>query len=56
VPIGQHLLDQLQAQRKSEVQPHRVGGDLRRKAMAFVADRLAHAGPSTPLDLMPRLT
>jgi hypothetical protein len=32
-----------------------MGNDLRRKAMAFVADRLAHAGPSTPLDLMPRL-
>jgi hypothetical protein len=24
-----------------------MGDDLRRKAMAFVADRLAHAGPTT---------
>ena len=47
--LEQHLLDQPQAQRKPEVQPDRMGDDLRRKAMAFVADGLAHAGPSTPL-------
>jgi hypothetical protein len=28
-----------------------MGDNLGRKAMAFVADGLAHAGPSTPLDL-----
>jgi hypothetical protein len=33
-----------------------MGDDLRRKAMAFVADRLAHAGPSTQLALIPELT
>ena len=45
--LEQHLLDQPQAQRKPEVQPDRMGDDLRRKAVAFVADGLAHAGPST---------
>jgi hypothetical protein len=45
--LEQHLLDQPQAQRKPEVQPHRMGDDLGREAMAFVADRLAHAGPPT---------
>jgi hypothetical protein len=54
--LEQHLLDQAQAQRKPEVQPHRMGDDLRWKAMAFVADGLAHASPSTPLDLMSGLT
>jgi hypothetical protein len=54
--LEQHLLDQSQAQRKPEVQPDRMGDDLRRKAMAFVADRLAHAGPSTQLALIPELT
>jgi hypothetical protein len=33
-----------------------MGDDLRRKAVAFVADGLAHAGSSTPLALMSRLT
>jgi hypothetical protein len=33
-----------------------MGNDLGWKAMAFVADGLAHAGPSTPLDLISRLT
>jgi hypothetical protein len=33
-----------------------MGDDLRRKATAFVADRLAHAGLSTPLDLISGLT
>jgi hypothetical protein len=54
--LEQHLLDQPQAQRKPEVQPDRIGDDLRRKAMAFVADRLAHAGSSTPLDPLAGLT
>ena len=54
--LEQHLLDQPQAQRKPEVQPDRMGDDLRRKAMAFVADGLAHAGPSTPLALISGLT
>ena len=45
--LEQHLLDQSQAQRKPEIQPHRMGDDLRRKAVTFVADRLSHAGPST---------
>jgi hypothetical protein len=31
-----------------------MSNDLRRKAMAFVADRLAHAGSSTSLDLISR--
>jgi hypothetical protein len=51
-PLEQHLLDRAQAQRKPEIQPDRMGDDLRRKAMAFVADRLAHAGSSTSLDLL----
>jgi hypothetical protein len=51
--LEQHLLDQSQAQRKPEVQPDRVGDDLRRKARAFVADGLARAGSSTPLGLCP---
>jgi hypothetical protein len=33
-----------------------MGDDLRRKAMAFVADGLAHVGSSTPLDLLSGLT
>ena len=41
--LEQHLLDEPEAQGKSEVQPDRMGDDLRRKAMAFVADGLAHA-------------
>ena len=45
--LEQHLLDQPQAQREPEVQPDRMGDDLGWKAMAFVADGLAHAGPST---------
>jgi len=50
--LEQHLLNQPQAQRKPEVQPDRMGDDLRRKAMAFVADGLGHAGPSTRLALI----
>jgi hypothetical protein len=45
--LEQHLLDQPQAQWKPEVQPDRMGNDLRRKAVAVAADRVAHAGPST---------
>jgi hypothetical protein len=33
-----------------------VGDDLGRKAMALVADRLAHAGPSTRSRVKPELT
>jgi hypothetical protein len=33
-----------------------MGDDLRRKAMVLVADGLGHAGPSTPSDLISRLT
>jgi hypothetical protein len=54
--LEQHLLDQSQAQRKPEVQSHRMGDDLGWKAMALVADGLGHAGPSTPSDLISRLT
>ena len=35
----QHFLDEAQAQRKSEIQPHGMGDDLRREAMPFVTDR-----------------
>jgi hypothetical protein len=44
----QHLLDQAQAQRKSEVQPDRVGDDLGWKAVTFVADGLGHGAVLTP--------
>jgi hypothetical protein len=37
-PLEQHLLDEPQAQRKPEIQPDRMGDDLRRKAMALVAN------------------
>ena len=47
--LQQHFLDMPQAQRKPIVQPHRVGDDLRREAMAFVADgRGAHANRPIP--------
>jgi hypothetical protein len=54
--LEQHFLDQPQAQREPKVQPDRVGDDLGWKPVAFLADGLAHAGPSTPFDLMSRLT
>jgi hypothetical protein len=54
--LEQHLLNQPQAQRKPEVQSDRMGDDLGWKAVAFVADRLGHAGPSTLLDLLSGLT
>ena len=39
----QHFLNQAQAQRKAEIQPHRMGDGLGRETMALVADRrLAH--------------
>jgi hypothetical protein len=53
--LEQHLLDQLQAQRKPEVQPHSMGDDLGWKAVTFVADGLDHASPSTRLSLILRL-
>jgi hypothetical protein len=54
--LEQHFLDQPQAQREPKVQPDRMGDDLGWKAMAFVANGPAHAGSSTPLDLMSGLT
>ena len=54
--LEQHLLNQPQAQRELEVQPDRMGDDLRRKAMKFVADRLAHVSQSTRLAVMHELT
>jgi hypothetical protein len=54
--LEQHLLNQSQAQREPKVQPDRMGDDLGWKAMAFVANGPAHAGSSTPLDLMSGLT
>lgn len=41
----QHLLDMTKAERKSEIQPHRMGDDLRRETMVLVADGgRVHAG------------
>ncbi len=53
--LEQHLLNQPQAQWEPEVQPNRMGDDLRWKAMVLVADGLAHAGRSTRPALMPEL-
>jgi hypothetical protein len=41
--LEQHLLDEPKAQRKSEVQPDRMGDDLGWEPMALVADGLGHA-------------
>jgi hypothetical protein len=54
--LEQHLLNQAQAEWEPEIEPDRMGDDLGWKPVAFVADGLAHAGPSTPLDLMSGLT
>lgn len=41
--LKQDLFDELQAERKSEIEPDRVRNDLRRKAVALVDDgRRAH--------------
>lgn len=37
--LQQHFLDQQQAERKPEIQPNRMGDDLRRKAVVHVTDR-----------------
>jgi len=50
--LKQHLLNQPQAQWEPEIEPYRVRDDLGWKAMAFVADGLGHAGPSTRLALI----
>jgi hypothetical protein len=34
--VGQHVFDHAKAQRKAEIQPHRFGNNLRRKAMAVI--------------------
>lgn len=54
--LQQHFLDQAQAQRKAKVEPHRMGDDLGRETVAFVADgRAVHtpasiaAGPNKQL-------
>jgi hypothetical protein len=44
----QHLLDKTQAQRKSEVQPNRMGNDLGWEPMALAADGAAHGVVLTP--------
>jgi hypothetical protein len=41
--LEQHLLDEPEAQRKSKVQPDRMGDDLGWESMALVADGLGHA-------------
>ena len=33
---GEHLLDMAKAERKTEIEPHRIADDFGRKAMAFV--------------------
>jgi hypothetical protein len=54
--LEQHLFDQPQAQRESEIEPNRMSDDLGWKAMTFVADGLGHASLSTRLALTPELT
>jgi len=54
--LQQHLLNQQPAQRKPEIQPDGMGDDLRWKPMAFVADGLAQAGTSKPVELISGLT
>jgi hypothetical protein len=49
-PLEQHLLDQPEAPRKSEVQPDRMGNNLGREPMALVADGAAHDAALTPED------
>ena len=46
--LEQRLLDQPQAQGEPEVQPDRIGDDLRWEAMALVADGLGHAAAIRP--------
>jgi len=41
--LEQHLLDQREAQWESEIEPDGMSDDLRREAVAPVADRLVHA-------------
>ena len=53
--LEQHFLDQAQAQREAEVQPDSMSDDLRWKAVALVADGLAHADPFTWLAVIPEL-
>ena len=50
--LQQHLLDKPQAQRKPEIQPHRIGDDLRWKAVVLVSDRRL----ANPAHLSPTIT
>jgi hypothetical protein len=54
--LEQHLLDQSQAQRDSEIEPNRVSDDLGWKAMTFAANELGHTSLSTKLAFTPELT
>jgi hypothetical protein len=54
--LEQHLPDQPQTQWKSDVQPDRMGDDLGREAVTFLADGLGHADLSTRPTILPELT
>jgi hypothetical protein len=41
--LEQHLFNQPQAQRKTKIQPDRMGDDPKREAVTFVADGMGHA-------------
>jgi len=53
-PLEQQFFDQPQAERKSKIQPNGMGDDLRRKAVAFVADRRLGHRDDIPHNLLRR--
>ena len=55
--LQQHFLDEAQANWKPTIQPNRIGDNLARKAVAFVAHgRLGHLPAYTPASTQAELT